>query len=287
MDALNTRTKSLLSGLGAIVLSLSLLPLPADAQMKGRKGRGLEAAEGASGAEKPMSDDGVERRDKIIAATGLKPAFTEGFRCDPVSSPFGSPTRYDGSMRRGDRNSGLHGGLDITLPEGTPLLATAAGEVIATGEGGRLEGIFLWLRHAPEDTGLSFWVFSKYQHLSKLPELQPGTRVAAGDIVALSGNSGTAGGHYGMFGYPHLHLTTLYAPSARYMMRGAYASMAASPESIPHDPLLLYRSDLNHLDQVRAYAAENGTVNVPIVDGQGAIHPAGSKRVWPVRCKRD
>lgn len=264
---------------------------PAHAQMGGgwkKKGRAAEATEGASAAgNSTMSGDGVERRDKVINATGLKPGFPAGFSCEPVSSPFGSPTRYDGSLRRGDRNSGLHGGLDISLQEGTPLLAVAAGEVIAAGVGGRLEGIFLWLRHAPEDTGLGFWVYSKYQHLSKLPELKPGARVAAGDIVALSGNTGTAGGHYGMFGYPHLHLTTLYAPSAGYTMRGAYGSMASSPEALPHDPLLLYLPDLQSLDQVRGFVPGADRVNVAVVDEQGAIHPVGAKRVWPVRCRRD
>jgi len=51
--------------------------------------------------------------------------------------------------------------------EGTPLLAIAAGEVIASGEGGRLEGFFIWLRHSPDDTDLPFWTYSKYQHLLK------------------------------------------------------------------------------------------------------------------------
>jgi murein DD-endopeptidase MepM/ murein hydrolase activator NlpD len=85
----------------------------------------------------------IERRDHKIIPSGLSVAFPEGYDCQPISSPFASPMRYDGSSRRGDRNQGLHGGMDISLKTGTPLLAVAGGKVIAVGEGGRLEGIYL------------------------------------------------------------------------------------------------------------------------------------------------
>lgn len=51
----------------------------------------------------------VERRDHLIVASGLNVAFPSDYACEPISSPFASPTRFDGSFRRGDRNSGLHG----------------------------------------------------------------------------------------------------------------------------------------------------------------------------------
>jgi hypothetical protein len=51
-------------------------------------------------------------------------AFPAGFECEPVSSPFGSRTRYDGSPRRGDRNSALHGGIDISFYNSTRLHST-------------------------------------------------------------------------------------------------------------------------------------------------------------------
>ena len=243
----------------------------ADAQMSGKR-------IGGGGGDSHVGM--VERREAVIEATGLKPVFQDGFACEPISSPYGSPTRYDGSRRRMDRNGGLHGGLDITLTDGTPLLAVANGEVIAKGEGGRLEGIFLWLRIGPEDSGLPFWTFAKYQHLSALPPLEVGTRVTVGQVVALSGSTGTAGGHYGASGYPHLHLSTYYGPSGEFALLGMFQSMAKATGAKSGEPLHLYLPG----GELPA-DTESRAVPVPIVSPDGRVIPAGSKVVWPVACR--
>jgi murein DD-endopeptidase MepM/ murein hydrolase activator NlpD len=264
---------------------LALQAIPAEAQ--GRKGmRGERPAEADAGDGPGLGAGGVERRNRSISASGLKVAFPPGFACEPIASAFASPTRYDGSMRRDDRNSGLHGGMDLSLKEGTPLLAIAAGEVLTAGAGGRLEGNFLWLRHAPADTGLPFWVFAKYQHLSQLPTLKPGERVAAGQAVALSGNTGTAGGHYGAAGYHHLHLSTFYGPSPDYDVRGMFHSMVSGRDAESDDPLVMYLAGIERLDQVRSLPEERRTVTPAVVDGEGKLHPAGGRTVWPVACAR-
>lgn len=270
------------------LLAAAFLALPAEAQMRGHGRGGMmgQRPVDPSASGKPgMSSDGVERRDSIISATGLEAVFPAGFACEPVSSPFASPTRYDGSSRRDDRNGGLHGGLDISLDEGTPLLAIASGEVIALGEGGLLEGFFLWLRHAPSDTGLPYWVFSKYQHLSSLPALKKGDRVQAGQMVALSGNTGTAGGHF-KSGYPHLHLGTYYGPSAKYVVMGEYQSRVKGLDTTHDDPLILFLQETNELSRVRGLPEERKKVGIAVVGEDGAIYPPGSKAVWPVRCKK-
>jgi hypothetical protein len=246
--------------------------MDADAQMHGKRMGG--AMGGTAGGM-------VERREAVIEATGLTPVFPDGFACEPVSSPYGSPTRYDGSRRRMDRNSGLHGGMDITLADGTPLLAVANGEVIAKGEGGQLEGIFLWLRIAPEDSGLPFWTFAKYQHLSALPTVEVGARVTAGQIVALSGRTGTTGGHYGAAGYPHLHLSTHYGPSGEFAVMGIFKSLVKGAGAVSGDPLRLYLPG----GQLPADKTSRA-VAVPILGPDGAVVPAGSKVVWPVACQR-
>lgn len=231
----------------------------------------------------------VERRDHTIAASGLSAVFPEGYACEPVSSPFASVTRFDGSIRRGDRNGGMHGGMDISLEAGTPLLAVADGEVIALGEGGALEGIYIWLRHTPEDTGSPHFVFSKYQHLSVLPPLSVGDRIAAGKVVGLSGATGTAGKHYGPGGYPHLHLSTFYGPGGEYEIKGMYGSMVSARESRLGDPLILYLGDSGNLPDIAAVQSlpdERRTVRPAVVGDDGIIHPAGSKTVWPVACRK-
>jgi murein DD-endopeptidase MepM/ murein hydrolase activator NlpD len=268
-----------------MLLLAMLLVLPAQAQMRGPPS-GMRENQTSPGDSK-MSADGVERLDNDIKATDLTVAFSAGFECEPVSSPFGSRTRYDGSYRRGDRNSGLHGGMDISLKTGTPLLAVAAGEVIALGKGGRLEGIYLWLRHAPADTGLPFWVFNKYQHLSILPDLKAGDRVQAGQPVALSGATGTEGPQYGPAGYPHLHLSTHYGPSEKYALAGESGSRVRGQGATLDDPLILYYGkEINDLAEIYALPKDRKTVDVAVASEDGIIHAAGAKAVWPVRCKR-
>jgi hypothetical protein len=226
----------------------------------------------------------VERRDHEILASGLNVAFPEGYACAPVASPYASATRYDGSRRRGDRNSGLHGGIDLSLNTGTPLLAIAAGEVIALGEGGRLEGIYLWLRHTPEDTKTRYYVFSKYQHLAALPNLQVGTRVKAGEVVALSGATGTAGGHYGANGYPHLHLTTFFGPSSEYEVKGMFGSLVSGKDARMDDPLILYLQDFEDLSAVRQLPEALRTVRPAVVKADSSRYPPDQTSVWPVAC---
>lgn len=127
----------------SLLLSASLA-LPVEAQMGGfgRMGKRGERPAESPGDNSALSSDGVERRDGTITATGLTVVFPSGFACAPIAPSFASPSRYDGSHRRGDRFGELHGGMDLSLTEGTPLLAVAAGEVIALGEGGMLEGVF-------------------------------------------------------------------------------------------------------------------------------------------------
>lgn len=227
----------------------------------------------------------VERRDADVRATGMTPVFAEGFDCEPIASPYGSPTRYDGSYRRDDRNGGLHGGLDISLEAGTPLLAVARGMVIAKGAGGQLEGNYLWLRLAPADTGFPFYVFAKYQHLSEVPALSEGDAVEAGQVVALSGNTGTAGGYYGSAGYAHLHLSITAGPSAEYEKFGMFGSMVRGQGARFADPLALYATGLDDPEAVYSWPEERKRVSVAAVSPDGVIHPSGSKVVWPVHCR--
>lgn len=226
----------------------------------------------------------VERRDHAIIASGLSVAFPSGYACEPISSPFASSTRYDGSFRRGDRNAGLHGGMDLSLKTGTPLLAIADGEVITLGEGGALEGIYIWLRHTPEDTGLPYFVFSKYQHLSAPSTLKIGDRVNAGKVVGLSGATGTAGKHYGPNGYAHLHLSTFYGPSGEYEIKGMYGSLVSGKDARLDDPLLIYLEGLRDLSEMRSLPDERRTVRPAVISDDGRIHPEGRKTVWPVSC---
>ncbi len=99
-----------------------------------RRGGGQDSGGKASKkrqAQAPYS----EYETKGLFATGLVPVFPDGLDCPPISSPYGSLTRYDGSRRNNDHH-GYHNGMDITLETGTPLLSVADGEVIHKGTAG-------------------------------------------------------------------------------------------------------------------------------------------------------
>ncbi|MBI2207398.1 MAG: M23 family metallopeptidase [Candidatus Rokubacteria bacterium] len=247
----------------------------ARSHLGGRKG-------GAGQATDPKQDLAAEPR-MVIRPSGLVPVFPSGVKCPDVASAYGATTRYDGSRRPMDRFGGLHGGIDITLDEGTPLRALAGGTVISAGSAGMFTGNFLWLQHSPDDTGLPFWVYAKYQHFQDTSAVTIGQTVKAGDVVGLSGRTGTEGRHYGATGYPHLHLTTFAGPSDTWKRRD---SSVQSPGAKIFDPMALYVPDLRDVDDVDRLTKDQKKVTIPYAAEDGTVHPAGARLVWPVACKR-
>lgn len=105
-------------------------------------------------------------------------------------------TSYFGSQELGLR-SDPHRGMDFSVPVGTSVFATSDGVVDAVipndGDGGNV----LILSH-PQLTNLTGHpIKTAYLHLSAF-RVHAGDAVAAGDVVALSGNTGHSTG-------PHLH----------------------------------------------------------------------------------
>jgi murein DD-endopeptidase MepM/ murein hydrolase activator NlpD len=84
----------------------------------------------------------------------------------------------------------MHEGVDLRAPTGTPVLASAAGEIIHAGRG--LKG---YGRLAVVDHG-GGWT-SVYAHLSRV-DVRVGDHVTRGEKLGLSGRSGRSQG-------PHLH----------------------------------------------------------------------------------
>jgi murein DD-endopeptidase MepM/ murein hydrolase activator NlpD len=89
----------------------------------------------------------------------------------------------------GPRWGVLHPGTDLAVPQGTPIHAANAGTVMLCRWNGGY-GYNVMIQH---DDG----VVSVYGHASKLL-CNEGSQVAAGDVIALSGNTGYSTG-------PHLH----------------------------------------------------------------------------------
>lgn len=118
----------------------------------------------------------------------------------PVAGPFRIPQGFNGDFSHNKRSNRY--ALDIALPIGTPLLATADGVVVAAVDhhvGGGLKARYwgksnhLRLRHHDGTMTL-------YAHLDTGSlKVKKGDRVRAGQVVAASGHTGYSSG-------PHLHL---------------------------------------------------------------------------------
>ncbi len=261
------------SGLAsAAFMSLVWLLAPPDVEAQTRRG-----GEG-SGLRSEMGT--------ALPAPGLSVVFHGGAPCAPIASSYGSPTRYDGSFRKTGAAEGLHGGIDISLDEGTPLLAVAAGRIFGAGEGGMLEGIFLWILHLPEDTGLNFAFLAKYQHLREPSLLRQDERVRAGQEVARSGKTGTVGGHYGARGYPHLHLTVrALSEDGLKAESPGISERRVLRDSVIVDPLIVYVPGLAGPTDAAKLPPERKTVTVAHVDFKGTLRPPNARVFWPVPCR--
>jgi murein DD-endopeptidase MepM/ murein hydrolase activator NlpD len=114
-----------------------------------------------------------------------------------ITSPFGA--------RRG---GGLHVGLDIAAPEGTPIFAPAEGVVITACPASGYGNVIIL------DHGGGFT--TRYGHMYKLL-VKKGDRVDAGDVIALVGHLGWATGN-------HLHyevrLNGVPLDPSRYIPKG-------------------------------------------------------------------
>jgi murein DD-endopeptidase MepM/ murein hydrolase activator NlpD len=103
----------------------------------------------------------------------------------PVSGVMTSP--YGLRMRAG--SPGLHHGVDIAAPEGTPVHAMRAGRVEHAGAWGGY-GLSVLISHGPN-------VRTLYAHLSRI-DVREGERVRGGQRIGAVGRTGNATG-------PHLH----------------------------------------------------------------------------------
>jgi murein DD-endopeptidase MepM/ murein hydrolase activator NlpD len=108
----------------------------------------------------------------------------------PITTVFGARRSYQGGPA-----DGSHAGIDIAVPLGTRVLASAAGRVAWVGElPDRGRGVIV-------DHGLG--LFTGYFHLSQILA-QPGQVVSKGDVLGLAGSTGLSTG-------PHVHWEVVIA----------------------------------------------------------------------------
>ena len=113
----------------------------------------------------------------------LQKPWPDGYAIN-AKSPYGNRVHPITKRRT------FHHGVDVALPVGTQLRAPAYGVVVKKGKSAS-GGNTLILEHANK-------IHTVYYHLQKASHLALGAKVAEGDPIALSGNTGASTG-------PHLH----------------------------------------------------------------------------------
>ncbi len=272
--------------LAALTLAV---PQEAEAKMGRKKGSGesgtmkekSEPSPEILGAFSPIRSKLKYMRASGFVATGLTPVYPRNAKCPEIDSPFASASRYDGSPRSSRFYHGYHGGADISVPEGTPILAIADGTVVKKREGAFIGGIGFIVRHSPEDTGLPVWTFTEYKHLKALPTLQIDQRVKMGEPIALAGKTGTTGGHYGPQGHSHLHLTVFYNATGEFKALRFFVPI----DGRWMDPVALFKVPPLGSQEIRKLPDQAKKVAIPYKTSDGRVVPEETKVVWPFACE--
>jgi murein DD-endopeptidase MepM/ murein hydrolase activator NlpD len=122
--------------------------------------------------QRPVSNQSQPRTRSMGSSSSIKPVN------GPITSAFGRRAR------------GQHNGVDFGVPIGTPVKSPVSGSVKGSGYTRGSQGNYVTVIG---DNG----EVHKFFHLSKVM-VRAGSRVTQGQVVGLSGNSGTSTG-------PHLH----------------------------------------------------------------------------------
>lgn len=151
--------------------------------------------EGTEGYRKVTADitytDGKEKDRKIISQTVIEESVPKIVEIGTLTPPTYVKPLYGGTFTSGFemRWGAMHKGIDWACPQGTPIIATAAGTIVRAGWYSGY-GYCVDIQHANGVT-------SRYGHLSSI-KVSVGQKVGQNDVVAYSGNTGDSTG-------PHIH----------------------------------------------------------------------------------
>lgn len=158
--------------------------------LTGRSSEGMLGGSATPGAIAEERSSRMTLMDRVAdAANGNYP----GGSSYNTDYPSGDPTAGKGRVTSlyGPRNGKFHSGVDLAVPVGTELYATASGKVTKarnTDPNGYGESVEISHRDGR---------VSKYAHMSRY-NVSEGTYVRKGDLIGWSGNTGYSTG-------PHLH----------------------------------------------------------------------------------
>ena len=213
--------------------------------------------------------------------TGLGPVFPGNAVCPPIDDYFA----LDYTFKRG--REAYHGGIDIPAHFGAPIIAAADGTVVGKFEGERSKrGIEIILRHAPKESGFPVWIYTGYAHLDKMPNLKFGQRIAKGDIIGPTGNSGISGrrGRKTSNRRPGIHFSAFFSDGRKFTI---FRDIVLPENGRWLDPVALYlaRMPVESAALKRLPDKDKG-VSVPIMFEDGSYSSPNAKFIWPYRCAR-
>lgn len=128
------------------------------------------------------------RKAKSKVGKIIIPYFTQGFlrpvKGGKITGVFGSQRILNGIPKS------PHNGIDLSVPKGTPVKASAGGKILIAGNKFYYNGNFVLIDHG-------YGLTTVYLHFSRL-NVKTGQMVNKGDIIGYVGATGRATG-------PHLH----------------------------------------------------------------------------------
>ena len=138
---------------------------------------------------KTITENIIQKMEPKTIAKGTKKLVVASSK-SKISSTLGRPAKkFIVFSRFGKRGSGFHTGIDLSMPQGSPIYAAEDGTVVFSGNQGTY-GLVITIDHG---NGIK----TLYSHNSK-NLVTVGTNVEKGQLIAKSGQTGRATG-------PHLH----------------------------------------------------------------------------------
>lgn len=186
----------------------------------------------------------IESKIKILIDPKSYPAAAKSVLSWPLDSI--TITQQFGGSDFAKNNPGIYGrayhpGTDFGAPIGTKIKSVQSGTVRDMGNTDAYPGCRAWGKWIliDHDNGLS----SLYAHLSSIV-VSKGQKVAQGEVIALSGNTGVTTG-------PHLHLTVYASQGVKVGKYGVYkpggAGCAATDATGPFADLNAYLDPMSYL----------------------------------------
>ncbi len=141
----------------------------------------------------PQAVEGNEGMGRLMERmsywSGMKSAMERMPLAEPIRADYDFTSPFGARKDPLNNRTGIHEGIDLATPSGTPVFSTGAGVIDFAGTKDRY-GLTIDVDHGNG-------VRTRYAHLSRI-KVKPGQKVTRSTVIGLVGNTGRSTG-------PHLH----------------------------------------------------------------------------------